>query len=39
MENIFGRIISKKFAGFNGKFGWKKRIVNGNNLENNKKNN
>ena len=38
IKNIFKRIESKKFVGFNNGSGWKKEIIDGSNLKNNKKN-
>ena len=39
MENIFGKIESKKFVGFSGGSGQKKQTVGSNRLKNNRKNN
>ena len=38
MENIFKKIELKKFVGFSGGFGWKKRTVGSSNLKNNGRN-
>ena len=38
MKSTFGRIGLRKFLGFGGQFGWRKKAINGSGLEKNEKN-